>query len=267
VSEGQLELSGSAQIAMKGDEPAQPPPIARLSSPPKGKWVLQIAAGVATGPVTVVGSPAADGRPPTTSTTLERSFAAGGGLTYGVTDRLTWAAPFPAFSYRFGEDGDLELLVRGGLTSLGYSPLEGIIGTADAGVALRTWMAPTLSLVATASAYTWMQVPVSSDNTAGTRLSGGYTSMGLAWDAARAVTFHVGTSFAGVLGDNHPSSSAFAGGQLSVGSVQALGYHSLPLVQIFLSRRFSLDGHASWSVDLHRGGLSDRYMAGFTAAF
>jgi hypothetical protein len=51
------------------------------------------------------------------------------------------------------------------------------------------------------------------------------------------------------------------------GSVQSLGFRPLPLVQVHLSRRFSLDAYASWSVDLGDGAVRDRYLGGFTWAF
>ena len=46
--------------------------------------------------------------------------------------------------------------------------------------------------------------------------------------------------------------------------LQTLGYRPLPLLQVHLSKRFSLDAYASFGVDLRNGTLRDRYLAGFT---
>ena len=35
-------------------------------------------------------------------TKLQRSFAIGGSISWGITDRLSWWLPAPAFAYRFG---------------------------------------------------------------------------------------------------------------------------------------------------------------------
>jgi hypothetical protein len=54
---------------------------------------------------------------------------------------------------------------------------------------------------------------------------------------------------------------------LQFGSVLMLGYRSLPLVQVHLTRQFSLDAYAIWAVVLESGDLSDSYLAGFTWNF
>ena len=50
-----------------------------------------------------------------------------------------------------------------------------------------------------------------------------------------------------------PLPQAPTSSELVIGAVQTLGYRPLPLVQVHLSRRFSLDGYASWSFDLREG--------------
>ena len=63
--------------------------------------------------------------------TLERSFDALFSFSYGITDRLTWSVPVPAMSYRFGTAGQLEIIPRAGLTTIGYSTIESFLGTLD----------------------------------------------------------------------------------------------------------------------------------------
>lgn len=49
--------------------------------------------------------------------------------------------------------------------------------------------------------------------------------------------------------------------------MQTLGYRSLPLVEVFLSPAFSLDGYASWGLDLDTRDVRGRYLGGFTWLF
>ena len=261
VSETELELSGNPTIAVKGVEP-----IERASSLPKGWWSLQLAAGVTTGPSRIWAPSefASDGRSGGNTAELERSSAATGGITYAITDRLTWAVPVPAFAYRFGRAGDLEVVPRAGLTSLGYSSIEGWIGALDGGAALRAWQTPTLSLIAAADAQ-W------DFNTAsGTATRGILTlssSLGVAWEPDALVTLHLA---AGVAVPHRtlepPAMTTPLTSSFSFGSIQTLGFRALPLIQIHVSPRLSLDGYASWSIDVHGGTVRDRYLAGFTWA-
>lgn len=64
-----------------------------------------------------------------------------------------------------------------------------------------------------------------------------------------------------------PSGPQPARGVIVLGSVQALGYRPLPLVQVQLTRRFSLDAYASWAVGLRSGDVQDRYLGGATFAY
>jgi hypothetical protein len=75
---------------------------------------------------------------------------------------------------------------------------------------------------------------------------------------------HLAAGLEGELGDAFPSNRA---GTLVLGSVQSIGYRSLPLVAVHLSPRFSLDGYTSWAVNLRTGDVRDRYLAGFTWNF
>jgi len=259
VSEGELELLGSPQIAMKGDALGFSA-IDGLSSPPKGWWVWRLALGVSTGPGSSWGvNPYALGPAP-----LERSFAGSGSLTFGITDRLTWFLPLPVFAYRFGHEGALEVIPIAGLTSLGYSSLTGLLGSIGVGLNLRAWVSPSLSILSAAGANWAFEVATSDSQakwvTKDYRNALG-TSLGFAWDAAPAVTFHLAAGFTDV-----PKSPGYS--SLRIGSIQTLATGALPLAQVHLSRRFSLDAYASWSFDLRpRGDVRDQYLGGFTWAF
>ena len=264
VAEADLQLSGTQSIAMKGDDA----PIDRASTSPQGWWIFQVGAGVTTGPSRVWGSSAplqtSDTRGEPQMETLERSFALTGGLTYGITDRLTWAVPLPAFAYRFGEAGELELIARGGLTGIGYSSIEDLLGTVDAGAAVRAWVWPSLSLVGAAN-VDW-EFNTSDMVARGMLTSRG--SVGLAWEPSTFVSVHFGTGLAVPHRTTEPPAYATPlTSSVSIGSIQSLGYRSLPLIQLHLTPKFSIDGYASWSIDVRGGAVRDRYLGGITWAF
>jgi hypothetical protein len=257
VTDTDLELTGNPAIAVKGIDPLDDP-----STPPGGHRILQVAAGVVTGPTrTWAGSPIST-RSTMDEGSLERSFDALFSFSYGITDRLTWAVPVPAMSYRFGTAGQFEVIPRAGLTSIGYSSIEKFVGTLDGGVAVRGWLSPALSLIASGALdYEF--------DTSTPRYRGVLTlhgDAGVAWEPIPKVTLHAGAGVmvphrAGEPEGMDPLSTTF-----SFGAVQQLGYRSLPLVQLQISHALSLDGYASWAVDLN-GNLRDRYLAGFTYAF
>ncbi|HEV3193444.1 MAG TPA: caspase family protein, partial [Polyangiaceae bacterium] len=195
VSEGELELLGSPQIAMKGEAPGFRA-IDGLSSPPKGWWVWRLALGVSTGPGSSWGgvSPYEPG-----SASLERSAAGDVSLAFGITDRLTWLVPLPFLAYRFGNEGGLEVIPTGGVTSIAYDWVHGqVFGSVGLNVNLRAWVSPSLSLIGAAGAV-WGNLLSASNNqpqpvTNDYRTALG-TSLGFAWDAAPAVTFHLAAGF------------------------------------------------------------------------
>lgn len=282
LAENQLMLSGNERLALK-DAVAPERPYAEQSTPPKNWWELRLALGATTGTRASLGQsvyvPPEQRQEPQLTRELDGAFA----LTYGVTDRLAWTVPIPAFAYRIGNHGAFEVIPRGGLTSIGYSSEEGLIGSLDGGVATRVWVVPRLSVV-TNTSVDWdfaqrsvVYLPSSGQSVAtrsdalNLRASGG-----VLWSVHDAVTLHFGLGWAGsavLRRADLPSVSAIdvpparPSSALVVGAVQTLGYRPLPLVQVHLSRRFSLDGYASWSFDLGTGDVRDRYLAGFTWAF
>jgi hypothetical protein len=270
LNDTQLEVAGSERLAMKGVETEErPPPPRGTQSTPNARWFeLRIGAGVSTGPVRSYSGAlyAPDSEP---RDRLERSLAGIGSFTYGITDRLSWSIPVPAFAYRIGTEGSFEVIPRVGLTAIGYSSIEGAVGTTDTGVATRTWLGRDISLVSDAS----------SDLSFGSVESlRARASLGTTRTIGETVTLSVGAGWAGYrrLGEIYVNPSPIViqreppprtTSSIVFGSVQSLGYRPLPLVQVHLSRRFSLDAYASWSVDLRDGAVSDRYLGGFTWAF
>ena len=274
LSEAQLELTGSEKLASKSDAVLQQ--YSDHSTLRRNWWELRVGAGVDTGQGGVFGSP-----PYYSATQLKRSFAAVFALNYGITDRLTVSVPLPALAYRFGEEGSFEVVPRGGLSQLGYA--GGFNGILDAGVASRAWLTPNVSVLSnTTSNYAF-----GDDNQYFTDPKGRFSrlthqmldlhaSAGLIWNIENRVTLAAGLGWAGrvrlsATGSDVPLEGplpqAPTSSKLILGAVQTLGSRPVPLLQVHLSRRFSLDAYASWAVDLRQGGVLDRYLGGCTWAF
>jgi Caspase domain len=266
LDESELQLSDGERLALKGWSPPAPPPSTQ-STLPRNAWELRLALGTSTGRPRSFGSMLYDsGGDP--SDTIERSLAGVLAFTYGITDRLSWSVPVPAFAYRLGEGGSFEWIPRAGLTAIGYSSIDGFIGTLDAGLAARLWLRPGLSLLANASG----------DWSFGTdqreRLLGLHASLGVHWVIDQRVALALGAGWAG----NAKVSEATPGpldtpaqpdSELVFGAVQTLAYRPVPLVEVFLvpELALALDAYASWGIDLHTGDVRDRYLAGFTWLF
>lgn len=267
LDENQLEATGNDKLAMKDAAPI-PRAYSDHSTMMKNWWEFRLAAGASSGANTF-GSPRpamAGGEP------VERSFSGFWSLAYGITDRLSLSVLAPALSYRIGNEGSFELIPRVGLAQFGYSSLSGFVGTLDAGIATRAWLTADLSLISNTTAGWNFETGTSYDH--GERLAL-RANAGLAWNAGERVSFAIGSGLSG-----NPSvargpttrilldiDTVTSGPTLVVGSVQSLGYRPLPLLQIHLSRRFSLDGYAAVGIDLRGGAVRDRYLGGFTWAF
>jgi hypothetical protein len=252
VTDTDLQLSGTPEITVKG------------VTTPTGKFLFQLGAGVTTGPEHIWGAAPFEAKTSEMSDALERSATMTGSLTYKITDRLTWAVATPAFSYRLGEAGRLELVPRAGLTGIGYSSIEGLVGTADAGTALRAWTSPTFSVIGNAV--------VDYNFSTGLPATRGVLSLsanaGIAWEPSPFLSLHLATGVTIPHRTTEPDDMSIPlTSTFAIGSIQTLGYNALPLLQIHISPQFSLDGYASWSVDAHGGAVRDRYLAGFTWQF
>ncbi len=271
LDEAQLVVTGTEKLAMKSTVPVDAP-LSAHSTTPKGHSEIRLALGVSTGSRSFgTGLYATPGRD-----NLERSLAGVWAATHGITDRLSWAVPVPAFAYRFGTEGSFEVIPRAGLTSIGYSNVEGVIGTVDAGLGTRVWLTPNASLISNASTD-WDWLIRTSDVAPTSRRSDVLTlraSVGFSWNVGDRVTLAMGLGMSGpVVVHRTPQtpyeialgySPSYPPTTALVGSIQTLGYRPLPLLQVHMSKRFSLDAYASFGVDLRNGTLRDRYLAGFT---
>ena len=257
------------RLAFKGDAPAIDPPSAH-DTLPASTWELRLGLGVSTGRASAFGAPlyataAREDAP------LQRSFASVGSFTYAITDRLSWSVPLPAFAYRFGTEGALTATVRGGLTGLGYSSIEGMIGSVDAGVAARAWLLPSLSLITSLSSD-W-----AFGNAERERVLAMHGSLGVSWRVTDRVNLALGAGWSGGIAVRDASVPTADGSVIPLdddvangvvfGALQTLGYRPLPLVQIYVSDWLSLDAYATWAVNLESGDVRDRYLAGFSWTF
>ncbi len=279
LDEGQLELTGDERLALKGER-ARERPFSTRSTPAAGWWELRLALGTSTGQSSFGASPYA-----TSDQGVERSAASAASFSYGLADRLSLQVPLPALAYRFGQAGSFEVIPRFGLSSLGYAGGgvgKPLLGNLDAGVAARAWVTPDVSLIATASTdWDWRIETAEVDRPdyvyqRGQRLNL-RAGLGVSWDANEHVTLALGAGVSGgidlveewvplSLASTNEFGRKARSTAVLFGSIQSLGYRPLPLVQVHLSRRFSLDGYASVGVDFE-GHLRDRYLGGFTWAF
>ena len=64
-----------------------------------------------------------------------------------------------------------------------------------------------------------------------------------------------------------PYALPVAGPVVFIGSSQTLAYRQLPLVEVHVSRRFSVDASASWGYEVNTGHVGDELTAGFAYSF
>lgn len=132
VGDSQLEQSSGQLVALKG-----PAPSGGLSiwTPPQGtRWLLHLGVGM--------GGDAA----PTTNVNQSsggvqtfNSFNVAFGLWYRVNDRLSWNVPWPAFSYRFGDPGGVELMPYVGIAPNSWNSSTGLGLGFRSQVSARIW--------------------------------------------------------------------------------------------------------------------------------
>ncbi len=270
ITDTQLELTGK-ELAMKGVPPSGPIHRTDRSTPAKRWWELRLGLGVSTARerslFAFAPSQASEGN-------LQRNFAATMGFHYGITDRLS--ATLLGLSYRFGTHSSFEVLPYAGLREIGHSAAGGWLTATEAGVGTRAWTSRSFSLM--------------------TDLRGRYESgewedrararagLGAIWNLGDAATLHFGVAFDASRRYDHETvsyasplpeqawSAAVAArprtfAQLEIGAAPSLGFRPLPLVQLHLSDRFSLDAYASWGIDFRTADVSERYLGGFTSSF
>jgi hypothetical protein len=268
VDESEL-LPADERLAMKGDGAAFDPPSAH-DSLPASTWELRLGFGVTTGRVRDFGAAMYSTDAPEDAP-LERELSGIGSFTYAITDRLQWSVPLPAFSYRFGAEGALTAIARAGMTAFGYSSIDGPIGSLDAGIGVRAWLSPGISLISA----------ISTDWAFGTpdreRILGLHGNLGLVWNVTDRVTVALGGGYTGGIALFDASLEVINGDPIVLdepvppgivfGAVQTLGYRSLPLVQLHVTDWLSLDAYATWAVNLDNGDVRDRVLGGFTWTF
>lgn len=268
IDESEL-LPADERLASKGGIPAFDPPSAH-DSLPAHTWELRFGIGATTGRSGDFATPMFSTEA-TRDDPLKRELDALGSITYAITDRLSWSVPLPAFAVRFGNEGEWTAIVRGGLTALGYTNLEGIIGSVDAGAGARTWLSPNVSLIANASSDWAFGSP---DRERVLELRG---SLGVAWAVNDRVNIALGAGYGGGIALRDVTLHRADGtelllddpvaGNLVLGAVQSLGYRPLPLLQLYVADSLSLDAYASWAINLDNGDVRDRLLGGFTWTF
>ena len=261
LAEEQLQITGNEKLALKSGAPIVLADSVR-SLPGARRMELRLGLGVSTGTPNSFGSTLSDIGAESRST-LERSLTGAFSFAYGITDRLSWFIPVPAFAYRIGTEGSFEVIPRAGLTSIGYS--DGVFGRLDTGLATRTWIGPMFSIVSNTSG-SWGFGLEKQD-----RLDLD-VSLGFMANVGERVTLGLGV---GIHGTPRFRESRAATGLpdgltangLVFGAVQSLGYRPLPLIQVHATRKLSFDGYVSFALDLRGGDLRDRYMLGLTWQF
>jgi caspase domain-containing protein len=268
VDESEL-VPADERLASKGGGAAFDPPGAH-DTLPASTWELRLGLGVTTGRVRDFGAPlfsttAAEAPP------LTRELAAVGSFTYAISDRLEWSVPLPAFAYRFGTEGELTAIARAGMTAFGYSSIDGVLGAVDAGVGVRGWLGPGISLLGA----------ISSDwafgNEQRERVLALHGNVGLIWNVTDRVTVAVGAGYTGGVALFDPTLDGLAGvtytlqdpvaDGIVIGALQSLGYRPLPLLQLYLTQSLALDAYATWLINLETGDVRDRVLGGFTWTF
>ena len=132
--DAQLEATGE-ELAMKG-LPDPTAPLSLWGSRGDTRWLLHLSAGA--------GAAAA---PPTNHGQNQagqqsfNSFSAGYSLWYRITDRLSWSVPWPAFSYRFGTPGTIEVMPYVGVSVDGWNSVTGFSAGLRGDLAARIWTA------------------------------------------------------------------------------------------------------------------------------
>lgn len=199
------------------------------------------------------------------------------GLYWGLSDRLQLSLLTPALALRLGERGATEWIPWAGVTQwslrgqFGGSTPWTLSAELGAGLDARWWVSESQSFTVGLSAFS-----PSSWNTQGG------SSLLQVWQAevGAAYTYQFGELLSLNLGlnvrNNTPLGAIDVGGSggggplslsLGLGSVRSVGVRPLPLVQLHLSERFTLDGYASLVLDVPSLSLQQSYLAGFTWSF
>jgi hypothetical protein len=189
----------------------------------------------------------------------------------GITDRLQWSIGTGAFAYRFGRRGGTEWIPWGGLLrlTLGFGTVESMIFGygLGAGLNLRRWLTSEHSLILGLGASS--QGHVSALRRVEPTTWRSRFELGVQLTARRVLTFNLAAALSTHFLVQGQLPAADVGSPeldltVHLGAVQSLGLRPLPLVQLHLSRYFTLDAYAGLAIRVRDGALRDSYMLGFT---
>jgi hypothetical protein len=256
LAEGQLEAVGSEALAMKGPGPTSAP-LSLWSNLRGYHWLLDLRFGVGEDL-----SPPVNAGQGTAESQATASFGAYYRLWYRITDRLSWSVPWPAFSYRFGNPGGVEVMPYVGLASNSYHSSGGFSLGFTSDVAARIWTTRNQRINFTGG------VVMPAYGQAGTPLGLGlgdevdpFASVGYSWTIHNIVTVgaDVGLERYYSLQPNGATSTWEYGAEwLRLGGE----------VNVRLAPQVGLNTRFGWSTDEHTGlGSYPSFLVGTTVAF
>jgi hypothetical protein len=190
------------------------------------------------------------------------SFVWGVSAVWGITDRLEWYVGMPAFAYRFGDRGGIELIPYGGIINWGPQTNSNGFGLnyqMAAGLDTHFWLGNTRFIGVDVSTFSnTATIPVSG------QISGSSPDT---WAGSGAVSFSQRLKDIVTLsiGLSYTENYLFDGGLPGPNSNLELGLGSVshPLVSVRVLRRMSLDGYATLYFDTH-GDVQESYLLGVT---
>jgi hypothetical protein len=255
VSEDQLEATGDGKLALKGD--AFHAPLSIWSAPRRTRWLLELRSGAGGDAVPTANVGQSAGASQSAS-----SFTAGATLWFRITDRLAWSVPWPAFSYRFGRPGAVEIIPYAGLTIDSVNSATGPSVGASASVAARIWTTRNQQVILRAG----LLLPAYRDPGSPLDHFGlghdlePFASVGYAWTIKRLVTLGADVGL-----DRDYS--------LPLGAAAPWQYEAEWLrfgatVHVRVAPRVGLSLRAAWSTEEHAGlGSYPGFLLGTTLAF
>jgi hypothetical protein len=263
VGDSQLEATGSAQLAIKGaGEPFEP--LSIWGRRGDTRWLLHLGFGLGgVGGPTYNVSQGAGGVQTIDSTTLTYS------LLYRITDRFTWSVPWPAFSYRFGDPGGVEVMPSLGFAANSWNSVTGLSAALRGEVAARIWTLRNQWIFLSAG----LAAPPYDNLTVTSPGAGMTTVTTVASGIGRELVPSVFAGYGGTIrrlvtlrGTAVLDRSYVLGSQSWQYDVQWL--HLIGEIDVRLGARVSVGLSASWATETHRElGSYPGFMAGTTFAF
>jgi Caspase domain len=250
VADGQLEQTNGQLIAMKG---AAPSGDLSLWGPAQGtRWLLHLGVGMGSeaGPTANVNQ--SSGGAQTFS-----SFNTTASLWYRVTDRLSWNVPWPAFSYRFGDPGGVEVMPYIGLAPNSWNSSTGLSLGFRSQVSARIWTTHNQWVSLAAGGV----LPVYRDGSSiglgvGEQIDP-FARVGYGWTIRRIVTLH------GDVGVDRDYAFGSGGWNYEAEWLRVSGG-----IAVQVAPHVALDLSTGWSTETHANlGSYEGFMFGTTVAF